>query len=82
MGEESPHLELNHSKEEEGGHNLGSECPPLINLWYYTHIHFLVASDNYSPPLPGRVWLSLCHCDSKVSWAPLASSIPDLGICQ
>ena len=33
MGGEAPH-----SEEEQGGCDLGSECPPLIDLWYDTHI--------------------------------------------
>jgi len=35
-----------------------------------------------TPPLPGYVWLSLCHHDSEVSWAPFASSVLDLDIYQ
>ena len=31
---------------------------------------------------PGRVWLSFCHHNTKISWAPLASSILDLVIHQ
>lgn len=37
---------------------------------------------DYSPPSSSRVWLSLGQRDSKVSWAPLASSILDLDIRQ
>ena len=82
MGEKAPHSELDCSKEEEGGCDPGSECVPLIDPWYDTHIHFSVVSDNYLPPPPSRVWLSLYHSDSEVSWAPLASSILDLDIRQ
>ena len=69
MGEESPHSKLDHSedKEEEGGHNLGSECPPLINPWYYIYIHFPMVPGDYLPLSLGRVWLSICHCDTEVS---------------
>lgn len=70
MGREALHSKLDHSEEEEGGHDPGSECPPPIDSWYDTHIHFSVASSDYSPPLPGRVWLSLCCRDFKVSWPP------------
>ena len=59
VGEEAPHSELNHSKEEEGGRAPSSECPLLIDPWYNTHIHFSVVSGDYSPPQPGHVWLSL-----------------------
>lgn len=67
MGGEALHCKSSRSDEEEGGHDPGSECPPLINLWYDTHIHFLVVSSDYSPPPPSHVWLSLCCCNSKVS---------------
>ena len=30
----------------------------------------------------GHVWLALCHRNTEASWAPLASSIPDLVIRQ
>ena len=82
IGGEVPHSEYDCSEEKEGGHDLGSECLPLIDPSYNTHIHFPVVPDNYSPPLLGRVWLSICYCDIEVSWAPLASSILDLDIRQ
>ena len=41
----------------------------------------MIPSD-YAPPLPGYVWLALNQRNSDVSWAPLASSIPDLIIHQ
>ncbi|KAL0010851.1 hypothetical protein SO802_005959 [Lithocarpus litseifolius] len=69
-------------KRRKGGRDPSSECPPFIDPWYDTHIHFSVMSGNYLSPPPSRVWLSLYHCDSEVSWAPLASSIPDLDIRQ
>ena len=37
---------------------------------------------DYLPPSSSRVWLSICRCDMEVSWAPLASSIPNLDIHQ
>ena len=82
VGGKAPHSESNHFEEEVRGHDTSSECPPIIDPWYDTYIHFSMVSDNYLPPLLGRVWLSLYHCDSEVSWAPLASSIPNLDICQ
>ena len=80
-GEEASHSKSDHSKEEEGSHNPGSKCPPLIDPWYNTHSHFPVVLDDYSRPPPGRVWLSLEWRDSEFSWALLASSIPYLTIC-
>ena len=59
-----------------------SECAPLINPWYEVHPHFLKVPGDYKPPLPGRVWLALVWRNPDVSWAPLASSIPDLTIRQ
>ena len=41
-----------------------------------------MVSGDYLPPSQVHVWLSLCHHDSKVSWAPLASSVPELNIRQ
>lgn len=43
-------------------------------------MHFSVMLDNYLPPLPGYVWLSVCCRDTKLSWAPLASSTLNLDI--
>ena len=55
MGDEDPHSKLDRFEEEEGVRNLGSECPPLINPWYDTHIHFPMVPDDYSPRLSSRV---------------------------
>ena len=41
-----------------------------------------MASSDYLPPSLGHVWLSFCHRNTEVSWAPLTSSIPDLVIRQ
>ena len=82
MGEETPFSESNRSKEEEEGRDSNSECPPLIDPWYDTHIHFLVVLGDCLPPSLGHVWLSICRHDTEVSWAPLASTIPDLDIRQ
>ena len=79
VGEKARHSESDRFKEEVQGQDLDNECPPLINPWYDTHIHFPVVSNDYSPPPSGHVWLSLCHRDSEVS---MASSIPGLDICQ
>ena len=67
LGEEASLSKLDHSQEEEGGRDLNSVCPPLIDPWYDTHIHFPVVSGDYLPLLPGHVWLSICHHDTKVS---------------
>lgn len=82
VAEKTPHFELDHSEEEEGGHDLDSECPPLIDLWYDTHIRFPVVPSDYSSPPSGRVWVSICRHDMEVSWAPLAPTILDLDIRQ
>ena len=70
------------SDEEEGGRDLGSECAPLIYPWYFAHAHFPKVSGEYLPPPPGRVWLSIFRRNMEVSWAPLASLIPNLVIRQ
>ena len=79
---EAPLSELEHSEKEEGSRNPNSECPPLIDPWYDTHTHFPMVPGDYFPLPRGRVWLSICRYDMEVSWAPLASSIPNLDICQ
>ena len=79
VGGEAPHSKSDRSEE---GHNPSNEYPPLIDPWYNAHIHFPIMSSDYSPPPLGCVWLSLCRHDFEVSWAPLASSIPDLDIHQ
>ena len=82
MGEETLLSKSDHSKKEKGGCDPNSECLPLINPWYGTHIHFPVVPSDYLPLPLGHVWLSIYCCDMKVSWAPLAYSIPNLDICQ
>ena len=82
MGDKAPHSESEPFEEEEGGHEPGSEHPPLIDQWYDTHIHFLIVPGDYLPPPSSHVWLSICRHDIKVSWTPLASSIPDLDVHQ
>ena len=41
VGEEASLSESDHFGEEKQGRNLNSEFPPLIDLWYDAHIHFL-----------------------------------------
>ncbi|KAL0006811.1 hypothetical protein SO802_008313 [Lithocarpus litseifolius] len=79
-GEEGPYFELYHSNESEVHRNPNSECLPLIDLWYDTYSHFSVVPGDYSRPLPSCVWLSLERHGFDISWALLASSIPDLTI--
>lgn len=76
---EASYSKSNYSKEE-GSRDPSSEWPPLIDPWYDTHSYFLVLPDDNSPPPLGSVWLSLEWHDYDISWAPLASSIPDLTI--
>ena len=66
VGEDAPLSESERSEEEEVSRDLDSECAPLIDLWYDTHMHFLVVPGDYLPPLPGYVWLSVCHRDTEV----------------
>ena len=82
VGEEAEYSELEHSDEEEAQHDLDSECAPLIDPWYDIHPHFPKIPSDYAPPPPGCVWLALCRQNPNVSWAPLASSVPDLVIRQ
>lgn len=82
MGEETPLSESNYFEKKEGGRNSNIECPPLNDQWYDTYIHFPVVPSDYSPPLSGHVWLSICRHDMEVSWAPLVSTITHLDIHQ
>ena len=81
-GKDALFSELERFEEEERSHDPDSECAPLIDPRYDTHTHFSVVLSDYLPPLPSRVWLSICHYDMEVYWALLASSIPDLDIRQ
>ena len=74
--------ELDHSDEEEAQRDPNSECAPLIDPWYDVHPHFLKILGDYVLPLSGRLWLALCRRNTDISWALLASSIPDLVIHQ
>ena len=82
VGKNAPLSELEHSEEDERGRDLDSECASLIDPWYDTHAYFPKVSGKYFPPPLGRIWLSICCCNTEVSWAPLAFSIPDLIIRQ
>ena len=74
--------ESDHSDEEEAQHAPDSEYAPFIDPWYDIHPHFPKIPSDYAPPSPGRVWFALCRQNTDISWAPLASSIPDLVIRQ
>ena len=82
VGEEMEHSKSEQSAGEETQRNPNSECAPLIDPWYEVHLHFPKVPGDYVPPLPGRVWLALVRRNLNVSWAPLASLIPDLAIRQ
>ena len=82
VDEEAVYSESNPFGEEEVDHDLDSECASLINPWYDIHPHFPKIPGDYVPPPPGRVWLAPCWRNTDSSWAPLASSIPNLVIHQ
>ena len=82
VGKEAFHSESECSKEEEGRCDPDSECAPFIDPWYDTHAHFFKVLDEYMPLSLGHVWLALYRCNTKILWALLASSIPDLVIRQ
>ena len=82
VGEEMEHSESEQSAEEETQHDPNSECAPLLDPWYKVHPHFPKVPGDYVPLPPGRVWLALVWLNPDVSWAPLASSIPNLAIRQ
>ena len=68
--------------EEETERDPDSECAPLLDPWYEVNPHFPKIPGDYVPPPPSRVLITLFWRDPDVSWAPLASSIPDLSIRQ
>ncbi|KAK9999043.1 hypothetical protein SO802_018646 [Lithocarpus litseifolius] len=82
VGEKAVYSELDHYDKEEVQRAPDSECGPLIDPWYNIYANFPKVPSDYTPPLPGCVWLALCRSNTDVSWAPLASSIPDLVIRQ
>ena len=59
-----------------------SECAPLIDPWYEINPHFPKIPGDYVPPPSGHVLITLVLRNPDVSWAPLASSIPNLSIRQ
>ena len=70
------------SAEEETERDPDSECAPLLDPWYEVNLHFPKIPSDYVPPPSGRVLITFVRRDPDVSWAPLASSIPDLSIRQ
>ena len=80
VGEEAVYFESDHSDVEETEHAPDSECSPLIDPWYDIHPHFPKIPRDYATPPLSRVWLALCRRNTNVSWASLASLIPDLVI--
>ena len=78
--EEMERSDSERSAEEETERDLDSECAPLNDPWYEVNPHFPKIPGEYVPPLPGRVLITLVRRDPDVSWAPLASSIPNLSI--
>ena len=82
VGKEVVYSKSDHYNEEEAPCAPNNECAPLIDPWYDIHPHFPKVPSDYTPLLLGCVWLALCQRNTDVSWAPLASSIPDLIIHQ
>ena len=80
VGEEVVYSELDHSDKEEEQRAPDSECAPLIDPWYDIHPYFPKIPSDYAPSPPGHVWLALCRQNIDISWALLASSIPDFVI--
>ena len=80
VGKEMEHSDSEQSAKEEMQHDPNSEYAPLIDPWYEVHPHFPKVPGDYALPLLGRAWLALVRRNPDVSWAPLASSIPDLAI--
>ena len=81
IGKETEHFESGQSAGEETQRDPNSECTPLIDPWYEVHPHFPKVPSDYTLP-SGCVWLALVRRNPDVSWALLASSIPDLAIHQ
>jgi len=82
VGKKAAYSKSDHSDKEEARHDPNSEYTPLIDPWYDTHAHFPKVPSEYTPLPLGHVWLALCRRNTDISWASLASSIPDLVICQ
>ena len=82
VGKETEHSDSEQSAGEKTRRDPNSECTPLIDPWYEVYPHFPKVLGDYAPPPSGRVWLALVRRNPDVSWAPLASSIPNLAIQQ
>ena len=82
VGEEAEYSESEHSVGEEAQRDPNNECAPLIDPWYKIHPHFPKVPSDYAPSPPSHVWLALGQRNPNISWAPLASSIPNLAICH
>ena len=80
--EEVDRSDSERSTDEETERDPNSECAHLIDPWYEIGPHFPKVPGEYVPPPPSRVLITLIRRDPDVSWAPLASSIPDLSIRQ
>ena len=80
VSEEMEHSKSEQSAEEETQCDPNSECAPLIDQWYEVHPHFPKIPGDYAPSPPGHVWLAFVQQNPDISWAPLASLIPDLAI--
>ena len=80
--EEVEYSDSERSTEEETECNPDNECAPLINPWYEINPYFPKVPGEYVSPPPGRVLITFVRRDHDVSWAPLASSVPDLSIRQ
>ena len=80
--EEVERSDSERSTEEETERDPDSKCASLIDPWYEISPHFPKVPDEYVPPPPSRVLITLVRRDPDVSWAPLASSVPDLSIRQ
>ena len=80
--EEMERSDSKRSVEEEAKRDPDSECASLIDPWYEINPHFSKIPGDYIPLPPGCVLITLVRRDPDFSWAPLASSIPDLSIGQ
>ena len=60
-GKEAVYFESDHSDEEEARRDPDNECAPLIDPWYNVYPSFPKIPGDYVPPLPSRVWLTLCR---------------------
>ena len=82
VGEEMERSDSEWSAEEETQRDPDSKCAPLIDPWYEVNPYFPKIPGDYVSPSPGRVLIALVQRNPDVSWAPLASSIPDLSTHQ